>query len=67
MPAAPGAKSRARNDARRNGKAWKQKPGVTPKAHTGRTKGGYTSAALERRAARRTPMAVAAAAKEGAK
>ncbi len=55
MPAA------ARNEARRNSKAWKQKPGVSPKAHPGRTTDGYSSAALERRAKRRTPQAVAAA------
>jgi hypothetical protein len=42
-----------RNDKRNNGKASKKNPGVSPKAATGRTTGGYSPAALERRAARR--------------
>lgn len=50
----PGAtKTRTRNDARRNGKALKKNPGVSPKTFTGRTVGGYSPTALARRAARR--------------
>ncbi len=49
--------SRETNTARRNGKAWKQKPGVAPGAHTGRTEGGYSPKALARRAKRRKASA----------
>jgi hypothetical protein len=42
-----------RNPARRNGKAWKKDPGVRPGTFTGRTVGGYSPAALQRRAAKR--------------
>lgn len=48
------SKSKDANAARRCGKAWKKKPGVTDSAATGRTVGGYSPAALERRAAKRT-------------
>jgi hypothetical protein len=41
------------NDARRNKKRWKQNPGVNPRAATGRTTGGYSPAAVLRRAAKR--------------
>lgn len=42
-----------RNPARRNGKAWKKNPGVNTGAFSGHTTGGYSPAALQRRAAKR--------------
>jgi hypothetical protein len=47
------------NAARRCGKAWKKKPGISVKATTGRTVGGYTPTAAARREAKRTTKAVA--------
>jgi hypothetical protein len=49
----PPSKSKDANPARRGGKAWKKNPGVPASAATGRTVGGYSPAALERRAAKR--------------
>lgn len=49
-----GKSAHARNDARNNGKAWKQNPGVSPKAATGRTVGGYSPETIARRTAKRT-------------
>jgi hypothetical protein len=50
----PPSKSKDANPARRGGKAWKKKPGVSDKAATGRTIGGFSPAAVARRAAKRT-------------
>ncbi len=49
----PPSKSKDANAARRCGKAWKKTPGVNPSAHTGHTTGGYSPAAIARRAAKR--------------
>jgi hypothetical protein len=54
----PPSKSKDANAARRCGKAWKKNPGANPAAKTGRTTGGYSPAALERRAAKRTKAGV---------
>ena len=48
-----------RNDARKNGKAFKQNPRPYNFGATGRTVGGYTPAALARRAARREAVTFA--------
>lgn len=45
--------STTKNAARRNGKAWKKKPGVAAKAATGRTESGYSPATAMARAAKR--------------
>jgi hypothetical protein len=51
--AASKSKTKDANAARRCGKAWKKKPGTPASAATGRTVGGYSPAALDRRAAKR--------------
>jgi hypothetical protein len=50
----PPSKSKDANPARRGGKAWKQRPGVSASAATGRTVGGFSPAAVQRRTAKRT-------------
>lgn len=57
MPQRSGASSKSRNDQRRNGKKNKQHPGVSPGAHNGKTVGGYSPAALARRATKRKAKA----------
>lgn len=51
------SKTKDANAARRCGKAWKKNPGVNPASKTGRTTGGYSEAALERRALKRATPA----------
>lgn len=48
-----------RNAARRNGKASKKHPGVSPGAHNGKSKGGYSlnPEAIEARQARKARRA----------
>ncbi len=54
MPARKsGAVDTSRNSSRRNGKKWKQHPGVTEASHPGRTQDGYSPAKLGLRAAKR--------------
>ena len=55
----PPSKSKDANPERRCGKKWKRKPGVNPASITGRTVGGYSPVALERRAARRASKVTA--------
>lgn len=52
-PKPPSAK-KGNNDSRKNGKAFKQYPKASNAGATGRTTGGYSPAALARRAARRS-------------
>lgn len=57
--AKPKANKGSRNDSRKNGKAFKQNPKDNSAGATGRTNGGYTEAALARRAAKRAPLTFA--------
>jgi len=50
-----GGSTKSSNDTRPNAKANKRNPGVSAQAHNGKTVGGYTPAALARRAAKRRP------------
>jgi hypothetical protein len=50
----PPGKSKDANAARRCGKAWKKKPGISPAAHNGKTESGYTPAKAAARAAKRS-------------
>lgn len=54
------SKSKDANAARRNGKAWKKNPGVSPSAATGRTVAGYSPEALAVRTLKRQPKATVA-------
>ena len=52
----PESKKSGRNSDRKNGKASKQNPKPNNVGATGRTKGGYSEAALARRAVRRQAL-----------
>jgi hypothetical protein len=53
MQKAKPTSAKSSNDTRKNGKAPKQNPKAPNKGATGRTVGGYSPAALERRSLRR--------------
>lgn len=55
--AAKGKGGDDKNSERRCGKASKKHPGVSPKAHNGKTVDGYSPAAIERRKQKRKAVA----------